>query len=199
MDACPNRPAQSAEDIEAEMEDDVQYTFVYVVLYNGQWLRNTQVLKSFVGWQLARDEFWLDRGKEGPVNEALLAAVLQGNIAMIDEPSLGNEPGFDPVLLARYAADPRERRHYTVFAVWLHNSPDFVPTVVYVEAVNPEHAELIVREHRQGGTLYICGVADLWVQPLDSAVFNEYATQTGEATVAPHEPPARRRWWHRGR
>lgn len=195
-DACARPSCETAEDIEAALKDAREFTFVYCIREVGEdwWSRGQLVIDNVDSWLQARDFFWL----EVRDYEVKLAAVLQGDIAMVDQAQYGHEPSFDAGLRARYEASTKSLRHFTVFSVWHNHSADFVPTVDRVEAVDWLHAEMLCRRGRHEGIHLICGVAELYVPVLDTAIFAEFATPTGEPTPEP-EPPKRRRWFRRTR
>jgi hypothetical protein len=149
--------------------------------------------------QQANDFFWADMASQGIAEcDLKLAAILLGDVGMVDEAQYGDEPGFDPDALARYARDPRDLQHFTVLSVWLtDDKPDFVRTVDAVEAVDWQHAELLARKHRQSGEFLIAGVTELWVNTLKVDPDEIYATRTGEplaAPVPPEQPKGHHGW-----
>jgi hypothetical protein len=200
MEVIGSAGPQTAGEIERALDESDDFTCVSVVFDGQRWVRSKVVMPDMPSWVMAEDLFWVQMQEAGfDATCVKLAAVIQENVAMVDEMQYGDEPGFDPDELDRYAHDPRPLRWYTVFAVWRCNSPDFVRTVLPVQAINACHAQLIVREHRQEGEFYVCGVADLRVPTLDNDVFGRYATPGGEpATPIREEPEPRRRWWQPG-
>lgn len=120
-----------------------------------------------------------------------LCAVLRGQVATVDDFELATGPVMDDQTRDRLASMDDGLGHwFTVFGSWdTGDGPRRYSK--HVQAISPEHAELLVRSDKTVGTFLVAGVVEGWAQVEDS--------DATWATVDDRQPAAqdRRSWLRR--
>lgn len=181
----------TADELARMADEHGDFTYLYLRANDVGWVRDAKPITDAGSLDVADVLFagWV----EGV--QVRLCAVLRGRVATVDDFEFADQPDVTAEPYAsRLASFERRagRRRFTVYGCWdTGDGPRRYSK--RVEAVDADHAELLVRRDKTVGEFLVAAVVEGFVPVEDSAAI--WAAVDGKPALEPAPEPARRPAW----